>query len=102
MKTAERAEGGTLRAGAEQRGQAPPTGGVDGGGRTGRNRVLFSGCSVIGEETPKTVALAGFACVFGLFGARIYFIKNKIKGGLAKSTVQRGLLNAGCVSPPQH
>jgi len=66
LKTAERAEGGTLRAGAEQRGQAPPTGGVDGGGRTGRNRVLFSGCSdvdLIGEETPKTVAPAGFACV---------------------------------------
>lgn len=40
---------------------------------------------------------------FGLFGARIYlFIKNKIKGELAKSTVQRGLLNAESVSPPQH
>jgi hypothetical protein len=36
---------------------------------------------------------------FGLFGARIYlFIKNKIKGELAKSTVQRGLLNAESVS----
>jgi hypothetical protein len=55
LKTAERTEGGTLRAGAEKRRQAPPTGGVDGGGRTGRNRVLFSGCSdvdLIGEETP--------------------------------------------------
>jgi len=50
-----RETGGTLRAGAEKRRQAPPTGGVDGGGRTGRNRVLFSGCSdvdLIGEETP--------------------------------------------------
>jgi len=40
---------------------------------------------------------------FGLFRVRkLFYKKNKIKGELAKSTVLRGLLNAGSVSPPPH
>jgi hypothetical protein len=80
-------EGGALRTGAgpgrhqRRRRQAPPTGGVDGGGRTGRNRVAFVGCSdvdLIGEGTRSRL----LACLcFRLFRDRIFFKEQTMENG---------------------